>query len=262
IPFVTMATPLALTRDNRPGAAMVFRLGPSDETLTRALVEFVPQRLGSTRVALVAGDEAGATFAATLAVRWWQEAGEVVFGDSLPAEVTDFATPARLILAARPHAVVYAGGVETGAPLYAEIRRLGPGVPFVALPSAANPQFARLSGSPTDFAYLLTLAPDPADVQLNRSFVERYRAVWATDPSALATLTADGVRAVLNAVAHAIALHRRPSREAVAAGLRAPFEGVGLTGPLQFQSDGERPGVQPALYRMIGPRFPGEWQRA
>lgn len=255
VPFVTLASADSLTG----GSAPVFRIGPSDTILSGALLDFLPRKFSATKLAIVITDPATGRPAEELATQWWSAAGTVVFGDTLPREITDYLPHAQRIVASAPDVVVYAGGVEAGGPLYAEIRRIAPGLPFVALPAAGNPNFARLAGgSPTDYAYLLMPGPDPIELGA-ASFVQVFRAAWGLDPLPQAALAYDATDVALRAVG-AAAQHGKPTRQSVSQAFAALGPVPGLGTEIVFNERGERTNTLPAFYRMVGSRFPGERQ--
>lgn len=254
VPFLTLASADSLT-----GQQDVYRLGPSDTTLAGALLDFLPRRFQATKLAIAITDSVTGRAAEELTTLWWRAAGAVVFGDTLPREIPDYLPHAARIVAAAPDVVVYAGGVEAGGPLYAEIRRIAPGLPFVALPAAANPSFARMAGlSPTDFAYLTLPAADPVDLGAV-GFVQAFRAAWGLDPLPQAGLAYEAANLALDAIA-AVAASGKPTRGTVARALAARRPVRGLSGEILFDERGQRLGARPVVYRLIGPRFPGERQ--
>jgi branched-chain amino acid transport system substrate-binding protein len=254
VPFLTLASADLLT--GQPG---VYRLGPSDTTLAGALLDFLPRKFSATRLAIAITDPMAGRPAETLVTLWWSAAGTVVFGDTLPPEIPDYLPHAARIVAAAPDVVVYAGGVEAGGPLYAEIRRIAPGLPFVALPAAANPSFARLAGaSPTDFAYLTLPAADPIELGA-ASFVQAFRAAWGLDPLPQAGLAYEATDVALRAIA-AVAQAGKPNRESVGRAVAELGPVPGLGGEILFDERGQRLSARPVVYRLVGPRFPGERQ--
>ncbi|GIW05464.1 MAG: hypothetical protein KatS3mg060_0269 [Dehalococcoidia bacterium] len=254
VPFLTLASADSLT-----GQQAVYRLGPSDTMLAGALLDFLPRKFNAVKLAIAITDSAAGRPAEELATLWWTAAGPVVFGDTLPPEIPDYLPHANRIVSAAPDVIVYGGGVEAGGPLYAEIRRVAPGVPFVALPAAANPNFARLAGaSPTDFAYLTMPAADPVELGA-ASFVQAFRAAWGLDPLPQAGLAYEATTVALRAIA-AVAAGGKPTREAVTRALAALGPAPGLAGEIVFDERGQRLGAQPVVYRLVGSRFPGERQ--
>ncbi len=254
IPFYALASADNLAAD----PATAFRLGPSNQELARSLTSFIPSKFQAVRLALVSDDQVSGKLAEELGKLWWS-AGQVVYGEQLPAEITEFGPQATKILNTRPDAVTYFGGVEAGAPLYAEVRRLAPGIPFIASPAAASPHFAKLSGSPTDFAYLLEPVPDPAELPSASAFVQEYRATWGVDPLPQAALAYDGVQLALEAISRAVD-SGTVSRNKVMEVARRTSGLPGITGPLRFDSAGNRIDLAPTVYRLVGQRFPGEKQ--
>lgn len=256
VAFLTLASADSLTDQTA-----VYRLGPSDTTLAGALLDFLPRRFRATKLAIAITDSANGRAAEELVPLWWRAAGSVVFGDTLPREIPDYLPHASRIVAAGPDVVVYGGGVDIGGPLYAELRRIAPGLPFVALPAAANPSFARLANvSPTDFAFLTFPAADPVELGA-ASFVQAFRAAWGIDPLPQAGLAYEATSVALRAIA-AAAASAKPTRESVAHALTTLGPTPGLSSEIRFDERGQRVGARPVFYRLVGPRFPGERQSA
>ncbi|MCL6648307.1 MAG: branched-chain amino acid ABC transporter substrate-binding protein [Chloroflexi bacterium] len=256
MPFLTLASADPLL-DGKGG---VVRLGPSDTQLAGALLDFLPRRFNATRLAIAITDPANGRPAEELVSQWWKAAGSVVFGDTLPREPVDYLPFSSRLVASAPEVVFYAGGIETGGPLYAEIRRIAPGLPFVASPAAASPGFARLAaGSPTDHAYLTFPAADPVERNAP-AFVQAFRAAWGLDPLPQAGLAYEATLVALAALSQVAGGATPPTRQAVRDVLPTLGPVPGLGGPVAFDPQGQRLGAEPAFYRLVGPRFPGERQ--
>lgn len=254
LPLLTLASSALLTTEG----GGIFRIGPSDPAIAGLSVGFLPTKITSNRLALVAGDSNGGKLAELVSKSWSATSGVIVFGDGIPSESVDFGPIAERVLATRPDAVFFAGGFELGAPLYAEVRRIAPGVVFLGSPACASPHFLKMTGSPTDFAYVVTSAVDPVEVPQAANFVQRFRATWGVDPLPQALLAFDAAQLILSTVAD-LGKGEKPKRPWMEASIQNN-DYNGLSGPMKFDGRGETIRSNPAVYRMVGGRFPGERQ--
>jgi branched-chain amino acid transport system substrate-binding protein len=189
-----------------------FRVNANDETQARVDAEFLVNKLGARRVAVIYNDDP-----------YGQGLGQLIAGDlaSLGAEVVvslqvaveqfTFANEIPQIMAANPDAVFY-GGYEVEAPyLRLELVEAGLNVPFLASDGAFLAATIDEAGSAAEGMYVSAFGPRPG-AAVDDTWIREYQAVEYRNPdtysingySALEVL-AEGVRSAGSFDAGAVA---------------------------------------------------------
>ncbi len=178
-----------------------FRVNANDTTQARVDAEFLVQRLGARRVAVLYNDDPYGQGLGQLIAQQLESLGaEVVVSLQVAVGQSTFAVEVPQILAANPDAVFY-GGYEVEAPyLRLELVEAGLDVPFLASDGAFLAATIDEAGTAAEGMYVSAFGPSPESA-VDDTWVREYQAVEYRNPdtysingySALEVL-AEGVR--------------------------------------------------------------------
>lgn len=175
-----------------------------------------------------------------------QENGLTVSGFVGTQETSVFDAVLTPIQAANPDLVFFGGIYDKAGPLLQQMRSRGITARFLGGDGLDSSDLTRLGGEAAVGANYVTVS-GPASAYPNAAeFVEAYQAAYNTPAGYPAFQAYDSARACLTAVVDAAnAANGRPTREQVKAAMAEIEPFTGVTGPVEFNEEGDR---DPAVY--------------
>jgi branched-chain amino acid transport system substrate-binding protein len=221
----------------------VFRTIASDSTVAIAMARHAT-RMGVKRAAILYENDSYGRALARLFRRHF--AGEVISTDPIAAADSNFEPFVAYYRQKQPEVVLFAGAEGGALRFLREARRQ-------RLPAAvlgANSIVGIATADPATAEGTLIFAPfTPADPQpVVQRFVQAFTKEYGRPPTSHAALAYDATLVIARAIEHA-----GPRREAIRDWLTALDDGSavpGVTGPLRFQSSGDRRGSDAIVTRV------------
>jgi branched-chain amino acid transport system substrate-binding protein len=240
--ITNVSTAADLTRD-LPDRGFVFRMCASDDVMGTLLADFVGERLGATRVAVLY--EVGRTYSQRLARSFLSRfrdlaAGRVAAEFFYLALETDFRPQLRRIQEFRPEVVFVPGSFTDATLVAAQAEAVGLRATLLGGDAWSSPLLFQRGGPPGEAYYVELCSPAP-------EFDRRYEESEGTEPPGCrAVLAYDAVRVVAaglrslgrlgeEELGAGLAATRRRLRDAVARN-----EVKGATGRIRFDAHGDR----------------------
>jgi len=246
IPVISgSATHDALT-DRRVGA--FFRTIARDDQQGKALAVFARTHLKRLRIAVVSD---GSAYGRDLAEKFRDEVlvqdGMVVHEGVAPPRVSH-AAEVREVAKAKPEVVMFGGLDDTLGTFLGELRKAGSKAIVMGPDGTCTEEVSRLAGAAAAEGFYcsqLGRPPDEASREFNEAFVARFGPVRHYAP-----YYHDAALAVVEAVRRAQSVEpRQIARELHQVSIN------GVTGPVAFDSKGDRRLQSMTLYRMTGGRL-------
>jgi branched-chain amino acid transport system substrate-binding protein len=221
----------------------VFRMGPGDAELAEAVAVHVKDTLRERELGIVSRDDGFSADVAASARR----AAVVVSVRVSPDEERWLDK----LLAARVGTVAcFADPVASGEVALA-LRSAGWDGQLVGAEAFAASDFSAIAGNAATGAHFVTPWPAPPDVEGAEDFTERYRETSAgMEPGPLSIAAYEATWTAIEAVVDVIEAERRPTREAVAAAIKAGRRS-GYLGDIAFGDTGVRATVVPLYWYRI-----------
>jgi branched-chain amino acid transport system substrate-binding protein len=133
-----------------------------------------------------------------------------------------------------PEALVLWADPRAAGRIVHHMRAAGMNIPVFACDRIIHPDFFAEAGPAAEgVVAVATFLPDEQDPGY-RSFLERYRARYGSDPTAYAAYAYDGLMLGIQAIRR-VGLNRAKIRDALAEATRTPHRGI--TGPISFEHD-------------------------
>ena len=191
------------------GEGSFFCLGASVDTLSRALVERLPDKAQVTLLRTPDGVMGDALVSAAQQVVWTAQDGAWSSEEALDA-----------MRAHTSHVYLYDGHVLSAAGLLTEMRKGGIGAPLWGGPSLARVQLVQIAGEAVDGACYAVTASLYADPAPPGAFATGYRELsGGAQPGPWAALAYDATVLLLEALGRAIEAEVQPTRQGVIAQL-------------------------------------------
>jgi len=170
-----------------------FRVNANDTTQAQVDAEFLVNRLGAKRVAVVYNDDPyGQGLGQLMSTNLQALGAEVVVNLQVSVEQSTFPNEIPQIIAARPDAVFY-GGYEVEAPyLRLELVEAGVNVPFLASDGAFLAATIDEAGSAAEGIYVSAFGPRP-QAAVDKAWIQQYQAIEYRNPD---TYSINGYSAV------------------------------------------------------------------
>jgi branched-chain amino acid transport system substrate-binding protein len=201
LPLVVITPTASEVSLTQKGFRNFFRVNANDTTQARVDADFLVNKLGAKRVAVIHNDDPYGQGLGELISGELQRLGAtVVVKLQVAVEQSTFPNEIPQILAAQPDAIFY-GGYEVETPyLRLELVEAGVTVPFLASDGAFLAATIDEAGSAAEGIYVSAFGPRPSSA-VNETWIKEYQAVEYRNPdtysingySALEVL-ADGVR--------------------------------------------------------------------
>ncbi len=166
--------------------------------------------------------------------------GNVIYRGKIKSGTQNFTAVLTKIKSLNPDVIYFSGYYNDGGLLRAQQIQLGIKADFVGGDSNDNPDFMKLAGDSAKGAYLINVpTPDILPYDLAKKFLKDYKAKYGMMPASIWTLlNIDGLRAVLYGVEQT----KSTDTKKISNFLHTLKGFPGITGPVNFRSDGERIG--------------------
>lgn len=251
--MVNIAYGATAVRLTERGLKYFFRTSGRDDSQGKYFAEFVPQKFGAKRIAIMHDNTAfgkGLAENARDALKAMVDAGKVqiVYYDAVTPGEKDFRVPLTKMRETKPDVWYYTGYYAEAALLVTQAREIGITFPFVGGNAAINDEFVKIAGVDIAKGSYMTNEPLPADLPTPEAaeFLKAYRDKFGEIPSSpWPVYAADAV----NILAYAIDKTGSTDGTVLADFLRTKVNGVpGITGKIGFTDKGDREGVPMFLY--------------
>jgi branched-chain amino acid transport system substrate-binding protein len=229
---LALITTVAVNAVTERGYPEIFRLYARNNLLGEEAASYVVEELGMSRLAILRGrDDLADAFA-----RMAEQLGATIVLDA----DADFTFHVSRFTSA--DLVFFSGEAVEGAELIARAREAGIEATFMGGSGLDSPLLVQIGGKAVRGTLYITAVPRIDD----GDFVAGYQALAGHLPGPQAIMAYDATRVLLEALARAIELRGRPTRDAVLAELSALQDYPGLIGPITFDDQGNL--VEPKTY--------------
>ncbi len=202
----------------------------------------VMNKLHAKTVALIHDNTVYAKGVATqteLALKAHYPGIKVVYFDAITPGSHDFTSILTNIRGLKPSVTYFTGYYSDGGLLLKQFEQLGVPGQFMAADANNDPTFIKLAGKYAEKA-LIPTAPIPQLVAAAAGFVKQYTAAYHQGPGAYSAYTYDATLIAL----HAITVAKSTSPAALNKVLLQTKNFKGITGPITFNSKGDRVQLQ------------------
>jgi branched-chain amino acid transport system substrate-binding protein len=184
--------------------------------------------------------------------------GLTVLGFEGTEEMSNFDGIIQPILALEPEAIYFGGIYSQMGVFLRQARAAGFDGFFVGPDGTDSSEFAELAGDAAVGTYYTSVA-GPASIYPNAAqFIEDYTARFEVPPQPFAAQAYDATAILLLAIESVVADGSAPTREAIAAAVRATENYEGLTGTITFDDNGD-PEVGLYYVLRVVSADPAEW---
>ena len=251
--MVSIAYGATAVRLTERGLKYFFRTCGRDDSQGKFFAEYVPQKFGARRIAIMHDNTAfgkGLAENTRDALKPMVDAGkvEIVYYDAITPGEKDFHVPLTKMRETKPDLWYYTGYYAEAALLVTQAREIGITCPFVGGNAAINDEFVKIAGLPVAKGCYMTNEPLPADLPTQEAaeFLAAYKEKFGDIPSSpWPVYAADAV----NIIAYAVNATKSTDGTVLADYLRYKVNGVpGITGKIGFTEKGDREGVPMFLY--------------
>jgi len=254
---VNIAYGATAVRLTERGLQYFFRTCGRDDSQGKFFADFVPQKFGARKIAIMHDNTAfgkGLAENARDALKPAVDAGklQIVYYDAITPGEKDFHVPLTQMRETKPDVWYYTGYYAEAALLVTQAREIGITCPFVGGNAAINDEFVKIAGVDIAKGCYMTNEPLPADLPTPEAarFLKAYKDKYGDIPSSpWPVYAADAV----NILAYAINATGSTDGTVLADFLRTKVNGVpGVTGKIGFTDKGDREGVPMFLYVVDG----------
>jgi branched-chain amino acid transport system substrate-binding protein len=251
--MVNIAYGATAVRLTERGLRYFFRTCGRDDSQGKFFADFVPQKFGAKRIAIMHDNTAfgkGLAENARDALKPMVDSGkfQIVYYDAITPGEKDFRVPLTNMREAKPDVWYYTGYYAEAALLVTQARDIGITCPFVGGNAAINDEFVKIAGIAAAKGCYMTNEPLPADLPTPEAaeFLKAYKDKFGEIPSSpWPVYAADAV----NIIAYAIDKTGSTDGTVLANYLRSKVKDVpGITGKIGFTDKGDREGVPMFLY--------------
>jgi len=235
---LALITQVAADAVTERGYLEVFRLYARNELLGMEAARHVVKELGMRRLAILRGrDDLAEAF-----IKAAELLGATVVLDT-DASKQDWLAALKAV---SPDLIFFSGGAVEGVELIIQAREAGIEAIFMGGSGLDGSYVAQVGGEAVRGTLYITAAPKIEELANSEDFVTGYQALAGRLPGPQAIMAYDATCVLLEALARAIELQGRPTRNAVVTGLGALQSYPGLTGPITFDDKGDL--VAPKTY--------------
>ncbi len=251
--MVSIAYGATAVRLTERGLKYFFRTCGRDDSQGKFFADFVPQKFGAKRIAIMHDNTAfgkGLAENARDSLKPMLDSGkyQIVYYDAITPGEKDFHVPLTNMRETKPDVWYYTGYYAEAALLVTQAREIGITCPFVGGNAAINDEFVKIAGLDLAKGCYMTNEPLPADLPTPEAaeFLKAYKDKFGDIPSSpWPVYAADAV----NILAYAINKTGSTDGTVLADYLRTKVNGVpGITGKIGFTDKGDREGVPMFLY--------------
>jgi len=235
LPLVVITPTASEVSLTQKGYRNFFRVNANDTTQARVDADFLVNKLGAKRVAVIHNDDPYGQGLGELISSELQRLGaEVVLKLQVAVEQSTFPNEIPQILAAKPDAIFY-GGYEVETPyLRLELVEAGVNVPFLASDGAFLAATIDEAGSAAEGIYVSAFGPRPS-AAVNETWIKEYQAVEYRNPD---TYSINGYSA-LEVLAEGVKRAGNFDAAQVAGAIRSLSEITTPMGNLSYDAEGD-----------------------
>lgn len=235
------------------GLKYFFRTCGRDDSQGLFFAEYVPQKLGAKRIAIMHDNTAfgkGLAENTRDALKAAVDAGkaQIVYYDAITPGEKDFRVPLTKMRETKPEVWYFTGYYAEAALLVTQASEIGVTCPFVGGNAAINDEFVKIAGIAVAKGCYMTNEPLPGDLPTAEAaeFLKAYKDKFGEIPSSpWPVYAADAV----NVIAYALDKSGASDGTGLAEYLRTQVNDVpGITGKIGFTDKGDREGVPFYLY--------------
>lgn len=167
------------------GFDTVFRVCPIDKTQGPVLAEFMIQKLGLNKIAVLYANTA---YGEGLNTEFQARAAALGVTPVLTQQINrgdkDFSTALKAIQPLNPRAIFYAGSLPEAIIIVQQMKELGIKATFVGGDTLFQPEFALQAGTASEGAYVSSFFPDlsQSSDQAAKNWIASYRDTFKRDP--------------------------------------------------------------------------------
>jgi branched-chain amino acid transport system substrate-binding protein len=233
------------------GYGNFFRVNANDETQARVDAEFLVNKLGASRVAVIHNDDPYGQGLGQLISEDLQALGaDVVLTLQVAVEQSTFAEEIPQIVAAQPDAIFY-GGYEVETPyLRLELEEAGLDLPFLASDGAFLAATIDEAGGAAEGMYVSAFGPRP-QAAVDESWIRQYQAIEFRNPD---TYSINGFSA-LEVLAEAVREAQTFDANQVAGAIRGLEPVQTPMGDLSYNAEGDLQEQQIYIFQVVD----GDW---
>ena len=255
--IVNIAYGATAVRLSERGLKYFFRTCGRDDSQGKFFADYVPQKFGARRIAIMHDNTAfgkGLAENTRDALKPQVDAGkiQIVYYDAITPGEKDFHVPLTKMRETKPDVWYYTGYYAEAALLVTQAREIGITCPFVGGNAAINDEFVKIAGLPIAKGCYMTNEPLPADLPTKEAadFLKAYKDKFGDIPSSpWPVYAADAV----NIIAYAVDKTGSTDGAVLADFLRTKVNGVPeITGKIGFTEKGTGRGVPMFLYVVDG----------
>jgi branched-chain amino acid transport system substrate-binding protein len=239
------------------GLATVNRVCGRDDLQGPTGARYASETLGATSVYILHDTTAYGQGVAEFFQQEAEALGMTVLGFEGTEEQSNFEGLITPILALSPELIYFGGLYPQAGPFISQARAAGYAGLFMGPDGLDSSEFASLAGDAAIGTYYTSVAGPASIYPAAAQFIEDYVAKFGEDPQPFAAQAYDATAIALLGIA-AAADGMAPTREAVAAAVRATEGYEGLTGNITFDANGD---PEIGLYYVIQvlSSDPAEW---
>lgn len=236
MPFITLATSDRLS--SQPGTGPIFRLLARQSDAGRRAGEFASGTLHARRIAIVSDAESDQGLGDGFASAALAGGAAIVMRVQIERWQLDFAETMRQVAVASPDAIFFAGRAAEAGEFLKQARAAGIAATFLGGPGVDDVRLVQIAGPAAQAVYYTSLGfalSQVADADLR----ERLSKAGLRPAGAYTVLAYDGTNIMLDALARAIKVNGKPTRQAVVQALRTTRY-AGASGEISFDDRGNR----------------------
>jgi len=164
----------------------------------------------------------------------------IIYEGKIKSGTQNFTATLTKIKSMEPDVIYFSGYYNDGGLLRAQQMQLGIQADFVGGDSNDNPDYIKLAGDSAKGTFLINVpTPDILPYDNAKTFLKDYKAKYDMKPASIWSLmNVDGLRVIL----HAMEQTKSEDTKTIAAAMLKFKDFPGITGPVNFRSDGERIG--------------------
>jgi branched-chain amino acid transport system substrate-binding protein len=231
---------------SQQGYRTFFRLCAHDGVQGRVAAQYVVRVLGAQRVAVIHDQtDYGQPLAEVVRAAAQQEKAEVVLFEPISEGQTDFSPTVARLRELSPDLVYFALTEIESSILARQLRAAGVEARLFGTDGSRESQFLPLAGEAAEGVYQTYAGVDPESAPVAQNFVQEFQTRYGPVP-VYGLEVYDATNLLIAAVMQAGQAERARVVEAVA-GMR---DFAGVTGPIQFEANGDRQDPQVSLWQV------------
>jgi branched-chain amino acid transport system substrate-binding protein len=223
-----------------------FRLCAHDSVQGQVAAQYAVRVLAARRVAVIHDQtDYGRPLAEVVQAAVQEEQAEVVLFEGITEGETDFSPTFARIRQVAPDMVYFALTEIESSILARQLRAAGVTALLFGTDGSRESQFLPLAGEAAEGVYQTYAGTDPASAPHGQRFVSEFEAGFGPVP-----VYGLEVYDAANLLIAAITQAGRPDRQRVLEAMRNMPDFIGVTGPIQFEPNGDRQNPQVSIWRV------------